>query len=192
MINYGYGICLDSLDEQHLEWARKNRNEKEINKWCRQSSLISSSDQIRWYESQSLDPKIKMFSIWVDFEGSGLDMVGVCGFTDIDRLNQRAEFSLWISTDKQRKGYSKAALKTLFSHGFNDLNFNVIWGETFEGNPALKIFNGLGMVTEGKRRQFYFKDGNFIDAYLVSLTREEWKCQTYFQSSLEAYSYLDY
>jgi RimJ/RimL family protein N-acetyltransferase len=103
------------------------------------------------------------------------DLVGVCGLTSIDLINQRAEFSLYIGPEYQGLGYGKAALLTLITHGFRVLNLNCIWGETFNKNPAAEMFEELGFKKEGTRRDFYFRDGRFINAHLYSLLRSEWK-----------------
>lgn len=169
MINYGNGVELDTLDDGDLETIRKWRNDFSVWKWTRQNDLISEASQKRWFEAQSADPKIKMYSVRYNNRLSG-----VCGLTDIDHVHGRCEFSLYIAPESRGNGLGALALQTLFSHAFNTLNINSIWGETFEGNPAIKIFKKLGMITDGLRREFYFKSGKRVDAILVSILRSEW------------------
>jgi RimJ/RimL family protein N-acetyltransferase len=102
-------------------------------------------------------------------------IVGVAGLTSIDRLARRAEFSLYIGPEHHGEGYGRKALIALFTKGFRDLGLNLIWGESFDGNPAIRLFESLGMIREGTRRDFYFKDGRFIDAHLFSIRSTEWK-----------------
>lgn len=175
MIDFQHDIWLEHFNAQygtsnHIEKAYSWRSNYKIWKWCRQNDALSWSNHLKWEETTYKDPKVKMYAI---YETGEYDVVGVCGLTDIDRVNQRAEFSLYIGPEYQRQGYATAALKTLLSHGFLNQNLNVIWGETFEGNPAYDMFLKLGMKHEGTRRQFYFKEGKFIDAHLVSMTRSE-------------------
>jgi RimJ/RimL family protein N-acetyltransferase len=181
MIDFGHGVKLGSISYQDFGSVTfKWRNDYSIWKWCRQNDLLSYRSHSNWYEKLVVDPTIKMYSIICYTD----NCVGVCGLTDIDRLNQRAEFSLYIGPDYQHKGYAKAALKTLLSHGFMNQNMNVIWGETFEGNHAYDLFLKLGMKHEGTRRQFYFKEGKHIDAHLVSMTRQEYKEAPWKQSQV--------
>lgn len=163
-------MMLEALNQRSWDVIWKWRNDRRIWAWCRQNTLISDMQQQRWIEAQDLDPTIKMFAI----RPGGGGLVGVCGLTDIDHINQRAEFSLYIGPEYQRKGYAKRALSELLSHGFFDLNLNVIWGETFDQNPAIRLFESLGMVKDGTRRDHYFKGGKFIDCHLYSLRRSEW------------------
>jgi RimJ/RimL family protein N-acetyltransferase len=170
MIDFGYGVALGPLQRHNCELYRYQRNLPVIRKWCRQFDVIGEEQQVRWFEAQDKDPKIRMYEVVHD----GLP-VGVCGLTDIDHVNQRAEFSLYIFAEQQGKGYGRNALKTLFTHGFRNLNLNVIWGESYSGNPAINMFLRMGMIREGQRQQFYYRDGGFIDAHLVSITRDRWK-----------------
>ncbi len=125
-------------------------------------------------ERQSEDPTIKMFGIWaVDVAKRLHRGVGVCGLTSIDRVNQCAEFSLYIAPSEQKHGFGTDALKTLLRHSFRDQNLNRIYGQTYDKNPALDMFKKIGMKYEGLDREAYFRNGKFIDCHRVSMLRSE-------------------
>jgi RimJ/RimL family protein N-acetyltransferase len=147
---------------QLFEW----RNHLGVRSWCRQYAPLHWADHEAWFEKQAADPKIEMFSL---IEPHG-DLVGVCGLTDIDLVNRRAEFSLYIGPTLQGFGFGLSGLKLLFTWGFGSLGLNRIFGETFDLNPAAKIFEKLGMEKEGTRRDFYYRNGRFIDAHLYSIS----------------------
>ena len=169
MIDFKYGVYLDTIETGDLDQLRAWRNTKSIYRWCRQVSLITNDDHMYWYKNIANSGKNRMYAI----RSGSNKLVGVCGFTDIDHICRRAEFSLYIGPENQRCGYAENGLKTLFRHGFDDLGLNIIYGETFEGNPALRLFKKLGMKIEGVRREFYWKDGDFLNATLVSIKRDE-------------------
>lgn len=191
MIDTGRGVALGPLEQgtEGAEKYRQWRNDYRVWKWCRQNTVIDSSQHRRWLDRCSTDSSLKMFEICIPGHGKVGELdnrmflasdriaVGVCGFTDIDRVNQRAEFSLYIAPKYQREGYATAALQTLLDHGFLHQNFNCIWGESFDGNPAIELFKKIGFKEEGRRRQFYYREGMFIDAVLVSVLKEEWEHQ---------------
>lgn len=171
MIDYGFGVFLGPLRQDNLGEYYADRNDSAIWQWCRQNDLLKIGDHIEWFNRVTKDcPKIKMYEI---VEPETFNYLGVCGLTDIDMTNSRAEFSLYISRDKQRKGYAEAALKTLFCHGFMNLNLNQIWGETFDENPAIDLFKKIGMHYDGTRREFYFRQGRYIDCHILSLLRSD-------------------
>lgn len=165
MINYGFGVTLRRIESADLSAMFKWRNDLRIWQWCRQSSPLHWDNHISWFDRQSKDDRLSMFMVVKDSKA-----VGVCGLTDIDLINRRAEFSLYIDPDCQKKGLGQASLKTLFCHGFRDLGLNRIWGETYDGNPAIFLFiRKLGMDLEGTRKEFYYRDGRFIDSHLIGI-----------------------
>jgi RimJ/RimL family protein N-acetyltransferase len=161
-------IGIRRLDEKDLKPALKCRNDPRVFTWCRQYAPLHEWQHRNWFHNQSIDKTMEMFAI--DYYD---EFAGVCGLTGIDMLNRRAEFSCYVSPDKQGKGIGKAALIKLFTFGFYSLGLNRIWGEVFDGNHAYNTFMKLGMEDEGRRKEFYYRDGRFIDANLVSIGREQ-------------------
>lgn len=181
MITYRYGnigltyTCPSDRD-QFFHW----RNNYDIWKWCRQNGPITYSQHSSyWHLVDGCNDK-KFFAI-VAADGTlgatptTFKTVGCAGLTSIDNVNSSAEFSLYIGPEYHRKGYGKTALKTLIEYGFNYLNLNSIWGETFDGNPALKMFLDIGMKQDGTRRGAYYRNGRYINCHLISALRQEWK-----------------
>lgn len=152
----------------HFEKMLKWRNDERIFKWCRQNDFINETSHSKWFDKQALDPTIKMYAI--NYQG---DFVGVCGLTDIDLINQRAEFSLYVDPDRHQKGIGKKALIELLRIGFARYPLYSIWGESFEGNLACVMFNKIGFKYDGMIRNHYFRKGNFISAHIYSITRNE-------------------
>ena len=158
-----------------IDQHRSDRNHPDIMKWCRQYTLISKANQNGWYDRIQTDSSICMFSIRKGMRTIYDDQIGVCGLTSIDRHNRGAEFSIYITPDHQKTGYGNSALTALIDHGFNDFGLNRIWGEVFEGNPALNRFILLGFSPYGVARQAYFRDGQFINATLIECLAQDWR-----------------
>jgi RimJ/RimL family protein N-acetyltransferase len=170
MIDFGNDVLLGTIDTDHNELLRRWRNDYRVWRFCRQNNLISELAQESWYERQEKDPSIQMYMI----KTASSQCVGVAGLTSIETINRRAEFSLYIAPEYRRNGYATEALKTLVSHGMNNLGLYSIWGEAFDGNPSMKIFQALGLVKEGTKRSAYFRSGRFIDAHLYSIVFPDW------------------
>jgi len=167
-------LSLDLIRKEDCALLRSWRNTDSIFKWSRQRDLLSKEDQEKWFESLQSNASVKMYAI-KDITSiiNPAPTVGVCGLSDIDFFNSRAEFSIYIAPEHQKKGFGEKALKLLLNHAFKNYPFKVIWGETFEGNHALRMFEKIGMKKEGTRRFFYYKDGKYLDTHLISITREE-------------------
>lgn len=170
MMDLGFGVLFDRIKESELPKLLEWRNNQKVFKYTRQFAPLHPAAHEEWFKRQSCDSSMSMFSI---HSGSGL--VGICGLTSIDQINRRAEFSLYIGPEHHKKGFGKMALKSLLSYGFNSRGLNLIWGETFDGNPACTMFEAVGMTKHGTRPDFYFRDGKFIGAHLYGITEKEWK-----------------
>lgn len=163
-------ISLRRILETDLGALFEFRNDINIYKWCRQYFPLHWEQHKKWYDWQSRDNNTEMFAIAKD----EITTIGACGLTDVNYINSRAEFSLYIGRPFQGEGYARESLKQLFDFGFKILDLNMIWGETFDGNHAMHLFKKMGMEVSGKRPQFYYKDGQYIDAHLLYITREKW------------------
>lgn len=166
-------LSLEPLDSTDLGLVRAWRNDYSVWKWCRQSGVISDAEQVQWFNGLAGDQTRRMFKIAVKVDGKVMP-AGVCGLTSIDYQHSRAEFSLYVAPSLQKMGIGRGALSMLLLHGFANLGLNLIWGETFDGNPAIRMFEALGFKKEGTRRAFYWKGGRRVDAHLYSITRDEW------------------
>ena len=172
MIDFGFGVKLCHLSEP--ETLNKHRNHPRVRRWCRQSDLIGSHEQIRWMEKIGKDDSVRMYDLITTAKGVD-EKIGVCGLTSIDRVNSRAELSLYVFPDFMGYGYGLAGLKTLIKHAFKNQNLNSVYVEVidFDNHPGKSLVTPLGLVYEGKRRKFYFKDGSYRDASLYSLMSDE-------------------
>jgi RimJ/RimL family protein N-acetyltransferase len=146
------------------------RNHPEIRKWCRQNDVLHMDSHCDWHEKQAEDKSVSMYGV----ENEVGTLVGVCGLTSFDNVNRRAEFSLYVGFEHHGSGYGEASLRALIRKGFMDYGLNSIWGESFDGNPAVRMFERVGFKHEGVRRDFYYRDGKFIDAHLYSILRSEY------------------
>lgn len=164
------------IPEDAIRW----RNDPRISNFTRQNGLISTEQHQRWLQTHKQDSSIQMFGVeWMNEESenryTSYPMVGVCGFTSIRLDHGSAEFSLYIAPAVHGQGFGEAALKELFRYGFHHLRLHCIWGESFVGNPALHLFDKLGMKRDGILRGRYFKNGEHRDAVAISILREEAK-----------------
>ena len=175
MIGYGLGVFLTGeIPAEAYRW----RNDPAIIRWCRQYTLLHPAEQEKWEGSIGLDPHNKMFGIKVksiDGMASEFISVGVCGLTNISWIARHAEFSLYIAPEYQSMGFGKRTLYTLCKHGFEDFNLNKIWGESFDGNPSIKMFESLGFKIGPGHTQHYFKEGRYLNTYFAVMMREDWE-----------------
>jgi len=93
--------------------------------WTRESTPTNPQEQEEYFQNL---PEDKLFLGVYDADEW---QVGTAGLTDIDHMNQTAEFSLLIGEEFRGKGYGRKALGSLVSYAFDVLNLRTVWGETF-------------------------------------------------------------
>jgi RimJ/RimL family protein N-acetyltransferase len=105
------------------------------------------------------------------------EFIGMIGLVDISLENRNAEISIVIDPKKRRKGYGKEALTLLLEYGFNQLNLDNIFGESYLLNPFLdfwycmiETFNGSDAIL--KNRKFY--NGRYWDSLYFNFNKSDY------------------
>jgi len=82
------------------------------------------------------------------------ELIGNCGFLDIDHVNQSAETGIFIGNkDYWNKGYGTEALSLLVDYGFKALNLHNIMLRVYEFNiGGIMCYEKIGFKHIGKRR----------------------------------------
>jgi len=103
-------------------------------------------------------------------------LIGHCSLTHLDWIARSAEFSIYIGPPEYSgKGLATETLQILFKYGFNTINLNKIWGETFDFNhAAIHLYQKLGFIQEGQLRQHRYDEGRYFDAFIFGLLKSDW------------------
>ncbi|MBG79218.1 MAG: hypothetical protein CMJ39_00735 [Phycisphaerae bacterium] len=77
------------------------------------------------------------------------------------------------------RGFASRMLQKIVDHGFDQMELNRIWAETFVDNSASSsLLRRNGFEFEGVKREAWFKDGQYLDADTWSLIASDprpWK-----------------
>lgn len=161
------------------------RNDPAIYHWCRQETLLSFEEHKEYWKRIQSSSNNKMFEIYrviprsALYESDEQELIGVCGLTNINWTARHGEFSLYIAPEFQKKGYARKALTELLRIGFDDLGFNKIWGESFDGNPAIKLFKEMGFDESPGHKEHYLKRGLFVDTKFYTIYEHNYWIKTH-------------
>jgi RimJ/RimL family protein N-acetyltransferase len=83
------------------------------------------------------------------------ELIGNCGFMEIDHVNQTAEVGIFIGNKNYwNKGYGDEALTLLLDYGFKALNLHNILLKVYDYNTrAIKTYENIGFKKIGMRRE---------------------------------------
>jgi len=170
--------CLSPLEKSHIAKLKEWRNaQMEVN---RQYIPLSDFHQKRWYAHLKEDKTQILFAL-MECRAKKAKFIGYCGITNIDFKNKRGELSFLVNPTRAKKEgtYNKdflAVLNMLCQYGFEELNLNKLFSDTFEFRKEhIKILEGFGFRKEGELREQYFSKGKYFDSIIHSILLSEWK-----------------
>jgi RimJ/RimL family protein N-acetyltransferase len=149
-----------------LEWVRTERNRPECMMWFRQPLPLTQKEQEHWFNTTDM----KSFIVR-DNDG---DRIGVVSLSHIDNVARKCEFSIMIIPEARGNGYGHKALWYLLDTAFNDLNMEQVYSDVFATNPALNKYLKWGFKEYGKLPNWYYKNGQYIDSIIISITKHEY------------------
>jgi RimJ/RimL family protein N-acetyltransferase len=103
------------------------------------------------------------------------ELIGTCGFVELDNLNQTAEIAILIG-DKNywNKGYGSEALSLLLDYGFKSLNIHNIMLSVYSFNKrAIKLYEKVGFKIIGKRRDALKRGQETYDIIFMDILDKE-------------------
>jgi RimJ/RimL family protein N-acetyltransferase len=153
--------------ESYIKWM----NDKAVaSDYPQYSLVVSSKNDMKWlFEPGS---GVQRYAI-VLLDGDVL--IGSISLHDINHLNRTAFIGIFIGDEEHRnKGNGTEAIRLILEYGFKTMNLNNIMLSVHEDNYAgIFCYKKVGFREAGRRREWVFKDGKYIDViYMDMLARE--------------------
>jgi UDP-4-amino-4,6-dideoxy-N-acetyl-beta-L-altrosamine N-acetyltransferase len=103
--------------------------------------------------------------------------IGTIGLSQIDRRNGTAEYGILIGEPEyEGRGYAHAASAGILSIAFRDLGLHRVHLRVFpENERAVKLYEALGFVPEGRLREHILKNGAHRDVLVMGLLEATWR-----------------
>jgi RimJ/RimL family protein N-acetyltransferase len=155
-----YGITLNRLRKEDLEFVREKRNEKDAHSSAESHIEITADMQLEWFDSVN---NFENFYYVIEYKGAKIGMLNNKNLDWTARTSESSLF-LWEESLADTIVPSLAAL-CLIEIGFYYLNWNVCYIRVHSDNPkAVENSVSLGYeLTEGKET---------VENHLYYLTRE--------------------
>ncbi len=135
--------------------------------------LFSSSlNEKKWVEDKIFDKDNVSCAICLKETN---EFIGCIFLNDIDYHNRSGHVPVFIGKKEYwGKGYAAEARILMLKYAFFERGLNRIWARVLEDNQgALKMHNKTGYKQEGLLRQSAYKDGEFVNEYMLSVLKED-------------------
>jgi RimJ/RimL family protein N-acetyltransferase len=169
-------LSLRAIEEIDLPLLHKWANDPVTQDGIGEIHFPSSMDLHRnWFESLRSDKLNQRFI--VDVPGTG--GIGISSIVNIDWRNRHAWHGLVLGDASHRgKGYGVDAILATMRYAFEELNLERLDGAMIEYNTAsLATYCGkkVGWKEEGRRRNYFFRKGQYWDQIVVGVTRDDYQ-----------------
>ncbi|MDQ6609160.1 MAG: GNAT family N-acetyltransferase [Bacteroidota bacterium] len=170
-------ITLELLAERHAEAlsALVNSNRQHLREWLPWVDYMHTVEDFEAYIDQCQEQYDEgtdngYVILWNKM------LVGRIGIHHINLQNKLGAIGYWLGEAYQGKGIISKACGAMINHGFGVLNLNRLEIKCGTGNNKSKaIAERLQFKQEGILRQSEKLNNGFIDLYLYSLLKDEWK-----------------
>ncbi len=89
--------------------------------------------------------------------------------------HDRAELGYWLGEPFWGQGYATEAARRVIQFGFEEMRLNRIYANYFTHNPASRrVMEKVGMTFEGVLREYYIKNGAYVDVGVCSILHREY------------------
>ncbi len=174
---YGKRIRLRRDERSDLPMFVAWLNDPDVRRFLSVSLPLSQANEDGWFENMLKRPADEQpFAIEIQ-QGDGWQLIGNCGFFDLDGRVRSAEVGILIG-DKSHwnQGYGTEVMRLLLKIGFETLNLNRIFLRVDEANKGgIRAYEKAGFIHEGHIRQGNYRDGGYTDFLLMSVLRSEWE-----------------
>jgi RimJ/RimL family protein N-acetyltransferase len=87
-------------------------------------------------------------------------------------------YGVFIAPERRRKGYAFEAVTLVLRYYFLERRYQKVNAEVYSFNePSIRLHQSLGFVQEGRLRRMIYSSGDFHDALIFGMTREEFEAR---------------
>lgn len=179
----GKKVLIRPLSQEDVPWIMVWRNDGELAKyiWPGVPTPTPVATQREWYEQTLVDTSMKVFTICENEEARPIGMIGL---SNINAKNQSGYLWIWIGESAYwGKGFGSEAMILFLGYCYRILNMRRIILEVYDYNErAIRAYEKVGFIKEGTVRRSIFKDGRYVDEYIMAMLKDEYFAKYPFQS----------
>jgi RimJ/RimL family protein N-acetyltransferase len=130
-----------------------------------------TEEQVRAYAA-TRNEQTDRLDLAIEHEGR---CVGEAVLNEWDPDNRSCNFRIMLTADGRDRGLGTEATRLIVGYGFEKLGLHRIELEVYAFNPrARRVYEKVGFVAEGVRRDALLWDGEWVDSTIMSVLSTDW------------------
>lgn len=159
----------DDVNGRYYAWM----NDPDVTRFLESRFYPNSMESLRTYVTERLADHTSVFLAIVLKDGDR--HIGNIKIGPINWIHRHADIGLLIGEkDTWGKGFATEAIVAVTNYGFRNLNLHKLTAGCYDTNDgSARAFLKAGFVEEGRRAQYFFSDGHYVDMVLLGRVRDE-------------------
>ena len=178
----GDDVTLHPVEADDYEFIQRNGNHPAVRPGFGGGRPATTDDVAERIENMQDDDNSETFLVCVegaaDTASSGDDSptrVGEVFLFDLYERRGSVEIGYWVAPAHQGKGYATAAAELAVDYCFTERRLHKVDARVLAFNDGSRaVLEKLGFEREGRRRETFYVDGEYVDADLYGLVESEW------------------
>lgn len=168
-------IYLRALEPEDYLISASWRNDPEIQNMVGGHKYFVSSEKEKEWVKNAINDRDRIVCAICLVEND--KYIGNIMLQDIDWINRTGHVPVLIGDKSEwNKGYATEARMLMLKFAFEERGLQRIWAEVIENNKgSLKMHEKCGYKVEGLLRKSVFKNGQFLNQYILSVLKEDFE-----------------
>ena len=158
-------VRVTDVNENYYKWM----NNPKITDFLESRFSPNSLEKLREYVNSKLGDPNNIFLAIILKENNR--HIGNIKLGPINWNHRFGDIGIIVGEDDcHGKGYASEAIKLLTKHAFNTLNLHKVTAGAYGNNiGSIKAFQKAGFEIEGKRKDYFFSNGQYVDMIIMGL-----------------------
>jgi len=169
-------ITLRPVEESDYDFFRRHANYPAVRPGFGGGSPVSADDVAGRIEDMQEDDEAETFLVCAERDDDDpAERVGEVFLFDLYERRGSVEIGYWVAPAHQGKGYATAAAELAVDYCFTERRLHKVDARVLAFNDGSRaVLEKLGFEREGRRRETFYVDGEYVDADLYGLVESEW------------------
>ena len=168
IFKHGDRVDLHTVEREDIDFLHRNYNRPEVRHWM-PSVHPRNREQVEERIEDTDEDDTTLLGC-VDGEP-----VGSISLFDFQHASGKARIGAWVDPEYHGEGYGTEMTELTLEYAFDERRLHRLTAGALETNdPSRSLLESVGFEEEGRLRDGYYVQGEYVDRMLYGLLESEW------------------